>query len=185
MGMVLFHPSPCLSPDFPEPDPDYAASLTREERKRLMQTQGASILAKPRQPFVGEIKTFASPIDPEYHFSIRRATTREHLARQNLSATMRYITREDSGEFVTERDLPTGELKLQTLKLVLADWDIGDAAGNPLPINEDTIQRYLDPREFEFLYDKALECNPAWGNSGEEEIKNVSEPVSPSSSENS
>lgn len=189
MGLILCHPGSILFPDAPVPDPDAAAILSRDERKALMRQvpqvpKGAHPVAT-RRPFVGEVKIYQSPIDPNAHFGIGRATTNDSIARQNILSTVRYIESDGTDKFVTERDIPSGTLKLRTLALVLKSWDLTDDNNAPLPINEATIGAYLDPAEFEFLVTKVFDVNPMWSNNGGNEtvVKNDSTPSSEPSSE--
>lgn len=125
-----------------------------------------------RRPFVGQLATFPSPDDPEVTFDFKRCGIRENVARQNLSATVRYVTEDGTGRFVTERDFPVGDLKFETVALSLAGWNLKDENEAPIPCTRTTMQDYLSPAEFEFCYQKALDVNPMWKNGGEEETKN-------------
>lgn len=125
-----------------------------------------------RRPFVGEIITVQSPDNPDVHFDLRRCGVAEHIARQNLSATVRYVPRDVEDDVVTERDYPMGTLRLKTIMFALKGWNLGDENGHPITLSEVTVQQYLSNREFNFLYDKALEVNPMWtGADSEEETK--------------
>lgn len=125
-----------------------------------------------RRPFIGKIEPFTSPDDENLTFGIKRVGTAENIARQNLSATVRFINQGDEDNYATERDFPIGDLKLETVVLALADWNIVDDNEHPVPVNRKTIQQYLSPAEFEFVYEKCLDVNPMWRNGGETEVKN-------------
>lgn len=125
-----------------------------------------------RQPYVGTISTIDSPIDATIKFDIKRCGVSENIARQNMAATMRYVEQEASTKVVTERDYPLGNMRRDTILLALAGWNLTNDTGVPIPITKDTLVQYLDPKEFDFIYDKVLEVNPMWANGGEEEVKN-------------
>lgn len=178
MGRLLHFPFPVLSD--PPPDPEYWA-----DRPPLARADLKGVLAQPlqgdprlgtvvRRPFAGQTFTFASPIDDSVEFTFKRATTREHLARQNMSSTQRYITETKGNEerYVQERDVPIGDLKLETILLVLCGWNLTDENGANIAINHRTVQQYLEPKEFEFCFEKAMEVNPMWSGRGEDEAKN-------------
>lgn len=197
-GHLLYHPYPVLVPESERPL-DYFEQeepWEREQVKAYMRehsplptkpkntslslessetTLGASDLSNAvhtRRPFVGELKEFSSPTDPETTFYIKRCGVRENITRRNLSSTVRYIQDEGSERLVTERDYPSGTLELQTLLLALADWNICDEQKNKVMITEENLQIWLAPQEYDFLVRKVFEVNPMWRGGGEEETKN-------------
>lgn len=132
-----------------------------------------------RRPFAGQITTVVSvdsksaAPEEQVTFDIKRCGVKENIARQNLSQTVRYVT-ETAGEdvrYVTERNFPVGDLKLETIALGLAGWNISDDNNASVPVNRETIQSMLSPSEFEDLYDRVLDVNPMWKPGGEEETK--------------
>lgn len=126
-----------------------------------------------RRPFIGELVTVESPTDPTFTFDLKRCGVNENIKRMNLASTMRYVEQAESGKVITERDYPMGSMRVDTVMLALAGWNITNDAGSPIPITRETVQAYLDPKEFDFLYDKIIEINPMWGSGGEEETKNA------------
>lgn len=119
-------------------------------------------MAKARQPYVGEILNFDSPVDPDVEFGIRRIGNREHLQYQNMTSKVRYYEEEENSNIrvVTERDFPMGSMKVQTIMLALARWNIEDASGKPVEITEDHLRDFTQPEELDFLHEKVLEVNP-------------------------
>jgi hypothetical protein len=174
-AMLLYHPAPVLygNPDLPTYF-DTHEPFTREETKQYFLSQillGGSMPSVTRRPFIGKIETFNSPEDENLVFGIKRVGTAENIARQNLSATVRFISQDDSDNYATERDFPIGDLKLETVALALGDWNVVDDNERPVPITRQTIQQYLSPAEFEFVYERCLDVNPMWKNGGEAEVK--------------
>lgn len=182
MGTVLHFPRPVVTPfSYPQSVPD--PPLDRESLKALFMRplsqvpptlhSGDSFVATTavRRPFAGEILYFTSPEDPNASFGLKKVGVAENVKRQNLSSKVRYIVSDETGEAVSERDFPMGDLQLKTLMLSLVEWNLVDDNENRIPLNEETAKTYLSPREFSFLYSKVLEINPIWG-SGEEEVKN-------------
>lgn len=112
-----------------------------------------------------------SPSDPEVNFKIKKATNREDVERKNFSSKIRFISNQEDGEnVITERDFPTGDLEIETIKLCLVDWNLEFAEGKKLPITINNIKDYLTPEERQFLYDSIIEFNPLW--SGRRDTKN-------------
>lgn len=139
--------------------------LSREELRAYMLVHSARG-NKPmprRTPFVGETKSFPSPIDKKTHFVIRRLSIQQVMLYRDRNSVVRYVT-ESAGEsnerYITERDYPTGTMTLDVATFGLASWNIQDEEGNNLKINEDNIKKYLDPEELDFVADKVFEVNP-------------------------
>lgn len=177
MGTLLYFPKPVLSSSsYPQfiPDPP----LDRDALKTLFTSsiQGVSPVSATnkavRRPFAGEIIDVTSPTDPNTIFGLKKVGVAENIQRQNLNSKIRYIMTDDTGEAASERDFPMGDLQLKTLMLSLVEWNLIDDQERPIPLNENTVQTYLSPREFSFLYSKVLELNPIWSG-GEEETKNA------------
>lgn len=172
MGIILDHPRPVLVREALPAEPYFDSHepiMDRDELKKLLALPlGEHNLATVAvRPFAGELIAFPTPDpDPEREgivFQLKRCGVKENTIRQNLSSTVRYVNRDESGDFVTERDYPVGDMTLSTVKLGLADWNLADSNGVPLPINEENIQVYMSPLEFQAVYDRILEINPMWG----------------------
>jgi hypothetical protein len=115
-------------------------------------------------------KTLIPPMTPGLELYVKYADSRAVLARQNLFDTVRYIQQTDDGTAITERKFPMGDLRIQTIMLVLEGWNYALAEDlPPLPITEDNVLDRLDPEELLWLYDEILKMNPVW--SGAEEDK--------------
>lgn len=179
MGKILHHPHPVITSQTQTPTFfDSHPPLSRNELKSIMKCEpkGDSTLSGVRRPFAGNIVTVQSPDDPEWTFDIKRATVSDHIARQNLASTMRYVTEDTAAgsRYVTERDYPVGDLKLETVTSCLAGWNFKDENNAPIPVNPQNIKNYLSPAEFEFLYTEILKINPMWaGAQAEEDTKNA------------
>jgi len=139
--------------------------LSKEELRAYMLVHSARG-NKPmprRTPFVGETKSFPSPIDKKTHFVIRRLSIQQVMLYRDRNSVVRYVT-ESAGEsnerYITERDYPTGTMTLDVATFGLASWNIQDEEGNNLKITEDNIKKYLDPVELDFVADKVFDVNP-------------------------
>jgi hypothetical protein len=139
--------------------------LSREELRTYMvanSVKGKKPMPR-RTPFVGETKSFPSPIDKKVHFVIRRLSIQQVMLYRDRNSVVRYVT-ESAGEsnerYITERDYPTGTMTLDVATFGLASWNIQDEDGNNLKITEDNIKKYLDPEELDFVADKVFEVNP-------------------------
>jgi hypothetical protein len=104
--------------------------------------------------------------NPDLELTVKKADNRAVIARQNLFDSVRYITEGEEGTTVTERKFPMGELRLETIMLVLQDWNVADEKGNKYPISHKAVTDYLEPSEFMEAYDAIIAMNPVWG--GEE-----------------
>lgn len=175
---ILHFPHPVRS----EPAPDLTfyddhSPMERDELKAFIKANqlGDTTLAfVTARPWMGEIKTFNSPLPgrEEMEFGLQRCGVRENTARRNLFATVRYVDKLGDGtEYTQERDLEQGTLVLKTVVLSLKQWNLSDETGASIPVNEKTIIEYLAPEEVDFLYEKAIEVNPAWRPGGEAEVK--------------
>jgi hypothetical protein len=172
MGILLAFPFPVRHVDAPEMGAPSDPPRIREELKAVLRFVPRGLSPMPaRQPFVGELTTITSPDNADVKFDIKRCGNREHLARQDLASTMRYTQKGD--DVITERDYPTGTMKLDTVLLALAGWNLTDLEGVALKITRDTVRDYLSPSEFDYLYDQILEVNPMWKPNGEEDTKNA------------
>lgn len=179
MGHLLCHPSPMLAPDAPVP---YFTRGKRAWSKRQIRAymrqhslhSGDSALTKVsgsiRRPFIGELKEVRSPEDDNAIFTIKRCSVRENQARKNLAATIRYIEQTNNGTAVQERDVPVGDIEIETVFLGLHSWTLYDDNGQLYPITHDNILTYLSPAEFSLLLKEILDMNPAW-RGGEAEVK--------------
>lgn len=134
--------------------------------------RSTQIMAKARQPFVGELIPFSSPEDTEVTFSIKRLNVRDVMAYRNQNSQVRYIMEEDNERVITEKDYPMGTMRVDVVMLGLANWNITDAIGNPVSVNRENIIAYLIPEELDALYDKVIIINPIL--SGEKARKNDS-----------
>jgi hypothetical protein len=119
-----------------------------------------------RSPFIGDTKTFTSPIDKDTKFVIRRLSVVQVMTYRDRNSVVRFITEEESGRYTQEKDYPTGTMNVDLAVLGLASWNIQDLASNDVKINEDTIKTYLDPEELDFIAEKVLEVNPILSNRG-------------------
>jgi len=113
-----------------------------------------------RTPFVGAAETVKSPVNPEVEFGVKRVGNREVMEHRDKNASIRYIQREGSDEYISEKDYPVGTLRVDTVVLCLESWNISDTNGNPVKITKESILSYLDPEELDFLNDEALRINP-------------------------
>lgn len=180
MGKLLYHPRPVSVARVQPHDPDYFASrepLSRDDLKAFLKTNllraGEPTLSTGvvRRPFAGELVPFVSPDDENIVFQLKRCGVRENLALQNMSSTVRYVQRDETGEFVTERDLPIGDQTFAVVSAGLGGWNLLDENNAPIPVNEDTIKTYLSPTEFSSVHEKIIEINPMWQRGGESKVK--------------
>lgn len=184
MGTILYYRNGMRS----EPAPDLThfdshPPTEREQTKANLQLlagyltgDSISMAGVTARPFVGEIKYFNSPVSgrEEYEFGMARVGVRENLVRRNLFATVRYVDQLGDGSRTTmERDLPQGDLVLKSIALSMKTWNLQDDSNAPIPVTEKNIQDFLDPGEIDYLYDRAIEMNPSWGNNGGEDSKNA------------
>jgi hypothetical protein len=166
---ILHFPYPVLTSHEPLDYFETHEPLSREELKTLIKSQGEYLMSGVvRRPFAGELVDFPSPDDETVIFSVKRCSVADNIKRQNLASTVRYVNEDDGARFVTERDYPVGDLKIATVTLALGGWNIVDDNNAPLKISELTITQYLSPREFDFIYEKALEVNPIWSGNTED-----------------
>lgn len=126
-----------------------------------------------RRPYAGQITTVTSPIDPDVTFDIKKCGVAENIARQNLSSKVRYIQEDVTGNIVSERDFPMGDLQLETIFLALAGWNLTDENERAIAVTRPNIEKYLAPKEFDFLYQQTLEINPIWRPGGEDDTKDA------------
>jgi hypothetical protein len=121
--------------------------------------KGNKIMPK-RSPFVGDTKTFASPIDSATQFVIRRLSVIQVMSYRDRNSVVRYVTEEESGKYTTERDYPSGTMNVDLATLGLASWNIQDMDGKDVPVSDAAIKTYLDPEELDFIAEKVQELNP-------------------------
>lgn len=115
-----------------------------------------------RTPFVGELTSLTSPVDPATTFSIKRFNARDIMTYRNANSQVRYIMDDgDDGKYMTEKDYPMGDMRMTVVVLGLADWNITDAGNNPILLNKETVLTYLDPNEVDAIYDAVVAANPA------------------------
>lgn len=142
---------------------------TREELRAYMilhQVKGTKTMPI-RTPFVGEISTFESPAEPGVKFGIRRLSNGQVMAHRDRNSVVRFVTEsgdDDNERYIQERDYPTGTMTVDIAVLGLATWNLQDDQGNAIPINQETILKYLDPEELDFVSEKVLEVNPIISN---------------------
>jgi hypothetical protein len=105
--------------------------------------------------------------DEKEIYTVKLADTRATLARANLFSSVRYITADESGETKTERDFPMGDLRLETVRLVLTDWNLTNDKGKKHAITHDSVMEFIDPDVFSWLYTRIIEMNTVWGGAGE------------------
>ena len=118
-------------------------------------------MSKSRIPFVGEVLNFPSPTDKEVLFGVKRLNNHDVKTYRDKNSVVRFISREgDGNEFVQEKDYPMGTMRVDTVCLGLASWNITDEHDKPVLINEKAILQYLMPEELDAIYDKVLEVNP-------------------------
>ena len=138
--------------------------LSREDLLAFMRVHSlkGSKMLKTRTATIGSSKIVHSPDDPDITFAIRRVGVPEVIAYRNRNSKVTYTTRngENGDEYLTEKEFPQGTGQLETLLLCLEDWDIANESGEKRPITEENIQRYLNPREFDYLFDQCHEVNP-------------------------
>lgn len=184
MGILLHFTRPVRHQDqhhlvLVPPDPPLTSHAERRAHFHLM-TGGldpmtTSTIANPivRRPFVGEVTTISSPEDENVQFYLKRCSVEANIRRANQASTVRYAqrTRGANEEFVTERDMPMGDMMLLTVELGLDGWNLTDEQGRAIPVTQKNLQTYLSPREFNFLYREVLKVNPMWGDNGEEDTK--------------
>lgn len=144
-------------------DPTILPSPVKESKKPM---------SHKRVPFVGEIDPYPSPFDADTVFGLRRVSNRDVMAARDKNSVVRYISEEGSERFVQERDYPAGTMRLDTIMLSLANWNITDDQDKAIPVSRDNVLDYLEPDELEALYDKILELNPIL--TGQQATKNAS-----------
>ncbi len=127
-------------------------------------------MTRSRIPFVGEIVDFPSPEDPEVIFGIKRLATRDVMSYRDKNSIVRFIQRDGGDEFVQEKDYPAGTMRVDTVQLGLASWNITDEHGKPVEITRENILAYLTPGELDEVFKKVHEVNPIL--SGESTTKN-------------
>lgn len=153
--------------------------LTRDKLHEYMlanSIKGNKIMPR-RSPFIGDTKTFVSPIDKTTQFVIRRLSVAQVMSYRDRNSVVRYVTEEESGKYTTERDYPAGTMNVDLAALGLASWNIQDTNGNDIKVAEDTIKAYLDPEELDFIAEKVLEINPILSNRERQKSKTESDPL--------
>lgn len=122
-------------------------------------------------------KVVTSPWDPTAQFTIRKASNREDVERQNFFSKVRTIQNLGTpNELIVERDIAMGDVQVDTIVLCTDDWNLADENNEIYPIMEETVLDFLKVAERRWLYDEILDFNPMW--KGEEEEKVGSEAIS-------
>jgi hypothetical protein len=168
-----------------EPALSSAANLDEKQHDEPRQTERDHLRAhlrhsmikgqKPmraRTKFIGEVVDFPSPIDKTVNFGIRRLPNRDILSYRDKNAVVRFISEEGSERYIQEKEYPAGSMRVDTVQMGLATWNILDEESKSVEISRDAILDYLDPRELDAIYDKVMDVNPIL--SGREEEKNDS-----------
>lgn len=131
-----------------------------------------------------QTKVVQSPYEAGVEFTIRKATNREDVERQNMFSKMRTIQNVGTpNELIIERDIHMGTVQVDTIVLCTDDWNLGDEDGEVYPIMDETVLEFLKPSERRWLYDEIMKYNPMW--MGEDELKDESEKISSPNSNNS
>lgn len=130
-------------------------------------------MARSRIPFIGEIVDFPSPEDPDVTFGIKRLATRDVMSYRDKNSIVRFIQRDGVGgeEFIQEKDYPAGTMRVDTVQLGLASWNITDENGKPVDITRENILAYVTPVELDEVFKKVHEINPILA--GETATKNA------------
>lgn len=150
---------------FPDRGLELTSAIDRETLRAYMLThslKGARMLKK-RSRGMGKPEEVASPLDPDVKFRIKHIGVGEMIEHRDSNAKVRYTTRDgDNGiEYISEREFPEGTGQMETILRCLAGWDIADeVTGLEASIDEANVNAYLDPEEFDFVYQKCLEINP-------------------------
>lgn len=119
-------------------------------------------------------KEVVLPQDDNAKYTIRKASNRDDVERSNLFSKMRMIQNLGTpDELITERDIPNGDLQVQTILMCLIGWNYEDENKRTYDINEDNILDLMSAAERRTLYTEILDFNPIW--KGEEEGKEESE----------
>ena len=131
-------------------------------------------MASTRRRGMRKTMEVSSPYDKDAKFTIARASNREDVERTNLFSKMRVIQNLGTpNELITERDIPMGDVQVNTILLCLEKWNLQDDSGRIYEISEDNILDLLSGAERRWLYEAIMDFNPIWR--GEEEEKNESE----------
>lgn len=138
-------------------------------------------MSSVRRPGMRKTIEVTSPYDNPFTATIARATNREDVERLNMFGKVRTIQNQATpDEVVVERDMPMGDVQVDTIQLCLVKWDIEDENGRVYPITRDNILDLLTGAERRWLHDAVMDHNPIW--KGEDEEKADSEEsLSPSS----
>lgn len=127
-----------------------------------------------RKKGMQKTKTVTLSQDPTAQFTIRKASNRDDVERANLFSKMRYIQNLGTPEeLITERDMPNGDLQIETISMCLVSWNFEDEGGRVYEVNRENILELLSASERRELYGEILDHNPIW--KGEEEGKDDSE----------
>lgn len=120
-----------------------------------------------RRKGVRPTKVVTSPHDEHAQFTIAKATNREDVVRQNMYSKVRMVLNSNTPDEITqERDVPMGDVQVDTILLCLEGWTLGDENGI-YPITKDNVLDYLKAAERVWLYREVMDLNPLW--KGEEE----------------
>lgn len=127
-----------------------------------------------RKKGMQKTKTVTLPYDKDAQFTIKKASNRDDVERSNLFSKMRMIQNLGTpDELITERDIPNGELQVQTILMCLVGWNLEDENKRTYEINEENLYELMSAAERRALYVEILDFNPIW--KGEDEGKDDSE----------
>lgn len=142
-------------------------------------------MASVRQKGMRKTIEVVSPYENPFSATIARATNREDVDRLNMFGKVRVIQNPTTpDEVVTERDMPMGDVQVDTIMLCLVKWDIQDESGRVYPISRDNILDLLSGAERRWLHDEVMNFNPIWKGEDEEKAESV-ESLSPNSESSS
>jgi hypothetical protein len=111
------------------------------------------------------VKADGTP-DERVEFTVKIADNRAVLARQDLFSKVIY--RNEGEGTTTERSFPMGALRMETVMLVLVGWNLRpDEKSAPYPITHANVLAQIEPDEMQWLYDRIIDMNVAWGGTGE------------------
>jgi len=114
-------------------------------------------------------KTVTLPYDKEAQYTIKKASNRDDVERSNLFSKMRMIQNLGTpDELITERDIPNGELQVQTILMCLVGWNYEDENGRTFEITEENVYELMSAAERRALYVEILDFNPIWKGEDEE-----------------
>src|SRR4051812_9668391 len=129
-------------------------------------------MSSVRQKGMRKTIEVTSPYENPFTATIARATNREDVERLNMFGKVRVVQNQATpDEVVTERDMPMGDVQVDTIKLCLVKWDIEDENGRIYPITRDNILDLLTGAERRWLHDEVMDHNPIWKGEDEEKVE--------------